>query len=90
MDRGKSSSVPKVSIKVVQDHAAKLSVISQGSGSFLVVGCMGLGGRFGGDFWFRVMAKASNLVVQTGSKFRLLSGYRQRAQVVGLFAESLE
>ena len=70
--------------------AVYAGVISQGSGDFLVVGCMGLGRKFGGDSGFSVMAKASNLVVQTGSKFRLLSGYQQGAQVVGLFAESSE
>jgi hypothetical protein len=58
-------------------HAA--SVISQGIGNFLVVGSMGLGGKLGGDFWFSVMAKASNVVVQSGSQLWVLSGYRQRA-----------
>tara|TARA_R110002111_G_scaffold256058_1_gene322775 strand:+ start:738 stop:893 length:156 start_codon:yes stop_codon:yes gene_type:complete len=51
---------------------------------------MGLGGKLCGSFWFRVVAKASNVVVQSGSPVWLLSGYQQRAQVVGLFAESLE
>ena len=51
---------------------------------------MGLGGKLGGSFWFRFIAKASNIVVQTGSQFRLLSGYQQCALVVGLFAESFE
>lgn len=51
---------------------------------------MGLGGKLGCSFWFRVVAKASNIVVQTGSQFPLLSGYQQGAQVVGLFAESFE
>ena len=64
--------------------AVYAGVISQGSGNFLVVGCMGLGGKLCGGFWFRVMAKASNIVVQTGSQFRLLSGCQQGAQVVGL------
>jgi len=47
---------------------------------------MGLGGKFGGDLWFSVMAKASNFVVQSGSPVWLLSGYRQGAQVAGQFA----
>ncbi len=49
---------------------------------------MGLGGKFGGDFWFLVMAKASNVVAQFGSQHRHLSGYRQGAQVEGQFAEN--
>lgn len=51
---------------------------------------MGVGGKLGDSFWFRVVAKASNVVAQSGSPFGLLTGYRQRAQVVGLFAESIE
>jgi hypothetical protein len=34
------------------------------------------------------MAKASNSVVQFGSQYLHLSGYRQGAQVVGQFAEN--
>jgi len=63
-------------------------VISQGSGIFWVVGCMGLGGKLGSDFWFSAMAKASNFVAQSGSQYRHLTGYRQGAQVVGQFAEN--
>ena len=33
---------------------------------FVVVGCMGLGIKLGGSFWFRVVAKAGNFVVQFG------------------------
>jgi len=51
---------------------------------------MGLGRKLGGDFWSRVVAKTSNFVVQSGSQVWLLLGYRSRAQVVGLFAESFE
>lgn len=58
-------------------------VISQGSVNFLLVGCMGLGGKLGSDFWFSGMAKASYLVVQSGSQYRNLSGYRQGARLWG-------
>ncbi len=51
---------------------------------------MGLGIKLGGSFWFRVFAKAGNFVVQFGRQVWFLSGYRRRAQVVGLFAESFE
>ena len=46
---------------------------------------MGLGGKFGGSFWIRIVAKASNSVAQFGNQRWHLSGYRQGAQVVGLF-----
>ncbi len=51
---------------------------------------MGLGGKFGGSFWFRIVAKASKSVAQFGSQRWYLSGYRQGAQVVGPFAENCD
>ncbi len=55
-----------------------------------MVGCMGLSGKCCGSYRFLVMAKASNSVVQDGSQYRHLSGYRQRAQVAGLFAAKFD